>query len=220
MGLLPLGRISYPGGFSKLRIDDEDTQRMARGEDNVGSSVDEGPSSTSYEDLPLRVDATGVITWPIPVGEPRTDKFLKIFSFPPNIWVPFSSLRPRFADYTKEDLGRMNFIYWPEIHISEGLRFPFPPLVHRFFNFTRLHLIHTHVNIIRVLLGVCVLNRKYEMRFDCGLYSLNNVLVDGNSISLSSCAGNLEPNLFLNLLEHLLASSNSSFDVESSPSLT
>ena len=25
-----------------------------------------------------------------------------------------------------EDHGEMNFIYWPEIHISEGLRFPLP----------------------------------------------------------------------------------------------
>ena len=55
-------------------------------------------------------------------------------------------------------------MYWPEVHLSEGLRFPLPSLVHQFFHFTCLHLIHTHVNIMRVLLGVCVLNRKYEVR--------------------------------------------------------
>ena len=51
-------------------------------------------------------------------------------------------------------------MYWPEVHISEGLRFPLPPLVHRFFHFTRLH---THMNMIRVFLGVCVLNCKYDV---------------------------------------------------------
>ena len=54
-------------------------------------------------------------------------------------------------------------MYWPKVHISEGLKFPLPPLVHQFFHFTRLHPIHTHVNIICVLLGVCVLNRKYDV---------------------------------------------------------
>ena len=58
----------------------------------------------------------------------------------------------------------MDFMYWTEVHISEGLRFPLPLLVHQFFYFTRLHLIHTQVNIIRALLRVCVLNRKYEVR--------------------------------------------------------
>ena len=64
----------------------------------------------------------------------------------------------------EEDLGRMNFMYWLEVHINEGLRFPLPPLMHQFFYFTHLHSIHTHVNIIRVLLGVCVLNRQYGVR--------------------------------------------------------
>ena len=74
------------------------------------------------------------------------------------------SLGPRVAVCTDEDLGEMNFIYCSEIHISEGPRFPLPPLIHKFFHFTRLHPIHVHVNIIRFLLGVCVLNRKYELR--------------------------------------------------------
>ena len=55
--------MSYLCGFSRLRIGDEDTQRMARGEDNVGGHVDEGMSSTSSEDIHSRVDATRVITW-------------------------------------------------------------------------------------------------------------------------------------------------------------
>ena len=54
-------------------------------------------------------------------------------------------------------------MYWPKVHICEGLRFPLSSLVHQFFYFTRLHPVHTHVNIIRVLLGVCVLNCKYDV---------------------------------------------------------
>ena len=57
---------------------------MTRGEDNVGSHMDEGSSSTSYEDVSLCVDAIGVITCLRPVGESRVDAFWKKFSFPPN----------------------------------------------------------------------------------------------------------------------------------------
>ena len=57
----------------------------------------------------------------------------------------------------------MNFIYWPNIHIREGLRFPLSPLVHQFLHFTRLNIIHIHVNIICISLGVCVLNIKYKL---------------------------------------------------------
>ena len=67
-------------------------------------------------------------------------------------------------DYTDGDMGGMNSIYWPEIHISEGLRFSLPLLIYQFLHFTQLHLAHVHMNIIRVLLGVCVLNIQYELR--------------------------------------------------------
>ena len=155
--------MSYPRGFSRLHIGDKGTQRMARGEDNVGSRMDEDLSSTSSEDDSLRVEAAGVITWLILVGESRANAFWKKFSFPPNVRVSFSSSRPRFATCTEEERGGMNLIYWSEVHINEGLRFPLLPLGHQFFHFTRLNHIHTHVNIIYVLLGACVLNRKYEV---------------------------------------------------------
>ena len=44
---------------------------MVREENNVGSCMDEGLSSSSYEDVPSRVDAIGVITWLRLVGEPQ-----------------------------------------------------------------------------------------------------------------------------------------------------
>ena len=42
---------------------------MAKGEDNIGSHTDEGLSATSFEDIPLCVDATRVIMWLNPVGD-------------------------------------------------------------------------------------------------------------------------------------------------------
>ena len=61
--------MSYPGGFSRLRIVDEGTKRMAKGENNVESHVDEDFPSTSIEEVLSRADATGVITWLTPVEE-------------------------------------------------------------------------------------------------------------------------------------------------------
>ena len=72
-------------------------------------------------------DANRVITWLRPVGESRANAFWKIFSFPPHVWVSFSTSGPQFVACTNGDLGVMNFIYWPKIHISEGLRLPLPP---------------------------------------------------------------------------------------------
>ena len=57
----------------------------------------------------------------------------------------------------------MNSIYWLEIHISEGLRVPLPPLVHWFLHFTRIHPIYIHVNIIRALLIVSILNKQHVL---------------------------------------------------------
>ena len=67
---------------------------MAIREDNVGSQVEEGPSSTSFEDPFPCVDATRVITWLRPIGKSRVNAFWKKFSFPLNVQVsfPFSGL--------------------------------------------------------------------------------------------------------------------------------
>ena len=66
-----------------------EAQRMARGEDNVESCVDESSSSTSSEDVPSRVDANGVITWLKLVREASANAFWMKFSFPPNVRVSF-----------------------------------------------------------------------------------------------------------------------------------
>ena len=151
--------MSDPSGFYRLRIGDGGTQRMAKGEDDLGSHVDEDLLSSSS-----RVDAAKVITWLRPVRESRGDAFWKKLDFPPNVGVLFSSSGPHFTTCTEEDRGGMNFMYWSKVHISEELKFSLPPLVRQFFHFTQLHLIHTHVNMIRVFSRVCVLNRKDDVR--------------------------------------------------------
>ena len=47
-----LHRMSYLGGFSKLRIGNGGTLGMAKGEDNFGSRVDERLSLSSSRDVP------------------------------------------------------------------------------------------------------------------------------------------------------------------------
>ena len=154
--------MSYPNRFSRFHTCDRGTQRITKGEGNVGHREDKDRPFTS-EDFLSRADATGVIMWLTLVGEFRADAFWKKFSFPPNVRVSLPPLGPHYVDCMDGDWGGMNSIYWPEIHISKGLRFPLPPMIHQFLHFTRLHPVHVHVNIIHVLLGVCVLNRKYEL---------------------------------------------------------
>ena len=73
---------------------------------------------------------------------------------------------PHVTDCKDEDRRKMNLIYWSDICISEGL---VPPSPHDtpVFTLYPTPLVHILVNIIRVLLGVCVLNRKYD--FSLGL---------------------------------------------------
>ena len=127
---------------------------MVEGEDDLGRYVDKEISSSTLKDVPSRVNVVEVITWLRPVKEPQAYSFgKKIFlSFQPLGFVFY--LEASFHDlYRRRPRG-------DEFHVLVTL----PPLVHQFFYFTLLHPIHTHVNTIRVILGVRVLNRKYEMR--------------------------------------------------------
>ena len=94
-------------GFSRLRINDEGTHRMATGEGNVGRHVDEDLPSTFEEALSC-ADAIGVITWLKPVKESRVDVFWKKFSFSPNIRASFPSSGPYFVDFMDEDQGEIS----------------------------------------------------------------------------------------------------------------
>ena len=103
---------------------------MANRGNYVGSRLDKELPSTLSGEVLSSTNATGVITWLKPIGESRADAFWKKFSFPPYVRVSFSSSRPQFVACKDEDRGIMNSIYWLEIHISEGLRFPLHPLIH------------------------------------------------------------------------------------------
>ena len=96
----------------------------------MGSCVDEESSSSSsvaFGKVLSSADANGVITCLRLVGESQVDALWKRLSFPPYVQASFSSLGPQFVACLDRDQGVMNSIYWPEIHISEGLRFPLPP---------------------------------------------------------------------------------------------
>ena len=100
---------------------------MAYRGDNVGSCGDKESSSSSFrefEEVLSHTEANRVITWLKPVRESQADALWKRFSFPPHVRVSISTLGPHFVDCTDGDRGTMNSIYWLEIHISEGLRFP------------------------------------------------------------------------------------------------
>ena len=60
--------MSDPGGSSRLCIGDRGTQRIARG-DNLRTYGDEEISSSSFEDVPSRVDVVGVMMRFKPIGE-------------------------------------------------------------------------------------------------------------------------------------------------------
>ena len=124
--------MSEPSGSIMSRVSDKGTQRTAgggRGVDPECPSYEE-TSSSGFKDVSSRVDTDGVITWLRPIEEDRADAFWKRYSFPPNVLVAFPSTRLHFVACKDEDRGGMNFMYWLKVHISEGPRFPLPPLAH------------------------------------------------------------------------------------------
>ena len=122
------------------------------------------PSLPASKEVLYYVDPNGVITWPKPIKEPCTDAFWRKYFFPPQIRVAFPSSSSHFVAYTDMVRGQMNFTEWPKIHISKRLRFHLPLLINQFLHYTQIHLVYVHVNIIRVLLGVCVLNKRLSLR--------------------------------------------------------
>ena len=75
--------MSEPGGSSKSHVGDEGTQRMTRGEVNLRCYVDEEIFSSSFEDVPSRVDVVDVITWLRLIGEAGLTCFGKDIPFLP-----------------------------------------------------------------------------------------------------------------------------------------
>ena len=59
--------------------------------------------------------------------------------------------------------GEHNGVFFTREHLAAGLRFPVPAIVKQFFHFTRAPLALIHPNVIRILIGSCVLNHLYQL---------------------------------------------------------
>ena len=56
-----------------------------------------------------------------------------------------------------------NGVFFTREHLVVGLRFPVPAIVKQFLHFTRMPSALIHLNVIRILIGSCVLNHLYQL---------------------------------------------------------
>ena len=59
--------------------------------------------------------------------------------------------------------GEHNGVFFTWEHLAAGLRFPVPAIVKQFLHFTRAPPALIHPNVIRILIGSCVLNHLYQL---------------------------------------------------------
>ena len=59
--------------------------------------------------------------------------------------------------------GEHNGVFFTRKHLAAGLRFPMPAMVKQFLHLTRVLLALIHPNVIRILVGCCVLNHLYQL---------------------------------------------------------
>ena len=59
--------------------------------------------------------------------------------------------------------GEHNGLFFTREHLTAGLRFPVPAIVKQFLHFTRVPPTLIHPNVIRILIGSCVLNHLYQL---------------------------------------------------------
>ena len=59
--------------------------------------------------------------------------------------------------------GEHNSVFFTREHLAAGLRFPMPAIVKQFLHFTRAPSALIHPNVIRILIGSCVLNHLYQL---------------------------------------------------------
>ena len=59
--------------------------------------------------------------------------------------------------------GEHNGVFFTRKHLAAGLRFPVPAIVKQFLHFTRAPPALIHPNVIRILIGSCVLNHLYQL---------------------------------------------------------
>ena len=56
-----------------------------------------------------------------------------------------------------------NGVFFTREHLAAGLRFPVPAIVKKFLHFTRAPSALIHPNVIRILIGNCVINHLYQL---------------------------------------------------------
>ena len=59
--------------------------------------------------------------------------------------------------------GEHNGLFFTHEHLAAGLRFPLPAIVKQFLHFTRAPPAFIHLNVIRILVGCCMLNHLYQL---------------------------------------------------------
>ena len=59
--------------------------------------------------------------------------------------------------------GEHNDVFFTREHLASGLRFQVPALVKQFLHFTQAPPALIHPNVIRILIGYCVLNHLYQL---------------------------------------------------------
>ena len=59
--------------------------------------------------------------------------------------------------------GEHNGVFFSWEHLAAGLCFPLPAIVKQFLHFTRAPPALVHPNVIRILIGCCVLNHLYQL---------------------------------------------------------
>ena len=59
--------------------------------------------------------------------------------------------------------GEHNGVFFTREHLAVGLRFPVPAIVKQFLHFTRAPPTLIHPNVIRILIGCCVINHLYQL---------------------------------------------------------
>ena len=57
--------------------------------------------------------------------------------------------------------GEHNGVFFTHEHLAAGLHFPIPTIVKQFLHFTRAPPALIHPNVIRILIGSCVMNHLY-----------------------------------------------------------
>ena len=99
------------------------------------------------------------------------------------------SIDLRLMERTDESTlgGEHNDVFFTREHLAAGLLFPVPALVKQFLHFTRAPPVLIHPNVIRILIGCCMLNHLYQLDLSlvelCIIYFLR--VGQGGQMSMS-----------------------------------